>query len=279
MNKLALVTNETDAAERIGGLYANATKGSIENLNAYAIVGESLLIEKSNHAHGEWEQWLDDNAEALGFGVWKAQRMMWLAKEIKKLASQSFTDEKLQELYIGLWGHSGAPTRGTAGTGENEWYTPQEYIELARKVLGTIDLDPASGEQAQSVVKAKKFHTKDDDGLAQTWRGSVWLNPPYAQPLIDHFTKKMCDEWDAGNIKAGIMLTHNYTDTKWFQYAARKTELICFTAGRIAFVDAEGDKASPTQGQAFFYFGGKRSLFAKTFSKVGFVVAPKEGGL
>lgn len=33
------------------------------------------------------------------------------------------------------------------GSGVVDWYTPAKYIELCRTVMGSIDLDPASGEQ------------------------------------------------------------------------------------------------------------------------------------
>jgi hypothetical protein len=42
-------------------------------------------------------------------------------------------------------------------TGEQEWYTPQPYIDAAREVLGTIDLDPATSLQAQERIQAARF--------------------------------------------------------------------------------------------------------------------------
>ena len=65
-------------------------------------------------------------------------------------------------------------------TGNQEWYTPSEYVEAARRVMGEIDLDPASSELAQETVRASSYYTKDDDGLVSEWSGRVWLNPPYS---------------------------------------------------------------------------------------------------
>src|SRR6185312_4048194 len=161
--------------------------------------------------------------------------------------------------------------RGTFGTGENEWYTPKEYIAAARDVLGGIDLDPATSKYAQENIKADVFYTADDDGLKQEWHGTVWLNPPYAQPLIADFVFKLVDEVKAGRVTAAVMLTHNYTDTAWFQEAASAASAICSTRGRVKFVDARGNVAAPTQGQAFFYFGDETEAFAERFADIGFV--------
>jgi len=167
---------------------------------------------------------------------------------------------------------TGKHVRGTFGTGENEWYTPQEYIEAAREVLGEIDLDPATSEAAQEKVRASHIFTEADDGLVQKWHGAVWLNPPYSQPLISEFMAKIVQERVAGNCKAAITLTHNYTDTKWFQDAAKEAAAICFTRGRIKFYSPSGVIAAPTQGQAFMYFGPDTGAFRRVFSQFGLVV-------
>jgi phage N-6-adenine-methyltransferase len=138
------------------------------------------------------------------------------------------------------------------GSGDNEWYTPAIYVDAARIVLGNIDLDPASSELANRVVRADTFFTIADNGLEQDWTGNVWLNPPYAQPLITHFMEKLATEISIGSVNQAIALTHNYTDTAWFHMAASSASAICFTRGRIGFLDPNGEKAAPTQGQAFF---------------------------
>lgn len=163
------------------------------------------------------------------------------------------------------------------GTGENEWYTPAEYIDAARDVMGDIDLDPATSAFAQKTVKAGTFYTIDDDGLAQDWAGRVWMNPPYAQPHIAHFIEKLAASVEAGDVTEAIALTHNYTDTQWFHRAAKACDAICFTRGRIGFVNPEGKRAAPTQGQAFFYFGPNIRKFAELFAKYGFIVEVRHG--
>lgn len=158
------------------------------------------------------------------------------------------------------------------GTGENEWYTPAQYVESARIVMGGIDIDPASSDLAQEVVKADKYFTVSNDGLIREWIGRVWLNPPYAQPAIHGFIKKTVDEFLSGRMTEGVVLTHNYTDTQWFHLAAKSASAICFTRGRIGFVNPNGKKAAPTQGQAFFYFGKNKNAFEDEFCKFGFIV-------
>jgi hypothetical protein len=57
--------------------------------------------------------------------------------------------------------------------------TPKDVVDRARRLMGGIDLDPATTAEINAQhVRAKRFFTKDDDGLKQEWRGNIFLNPP-----------------------------------------------------------------------------------------------------
>jgi len=166
----------------------------------------------------------------------------------------------------------GAQRRADLQTGEMEWFTPALYIEKARCVLGTIELDPASCVEAQDTVKAAKFYSFADDGLGQSWTGTVWLNPPYAGGLVAAFAEKMVVSWASGTVGAAIMLTNAYTETSWFHALANACDAVCFTRGRIKFESPHGEKCAPTNGQSFFYFGESVDDFQRHFADVGLIM-------
>lgn len=160
----------------------------------------------------------------------------------------------------------------TKHTGDEESYTPVEYLASAKAVLGTIDLDPASNPMAQENVQASQYFTVDDDGLTQDWTGNVWMNPPYTARVINRFIEKLVDHYQAGDVTSAIVLTNNNTDTSWFHLGAKVASAVCFTAGRINFLKRDGSRSSPTNGQAFLYFGVDLEAFIDEFSKHGLVM-------
>src|SRR5207247_1394413 len=88
--------------------------------------------------------------------------------------------------------------------GSDEAYTPPWLIDAARDVLGAIDLDPASCAKAQTVVCAATWYGEADNGLAQHWRGRMWLNPPYSDP--DPWVEKALAHWLAGDVIQALLL-------------------------------------------------------------------------
>lgn len=159
---------------------------------------------------------------------------------------------------------------GTKASIHVEWYTPAEYLDAARSVLGGIDLDPASSQMANETVRAAEFFSVDDDGLTREWHGHVWLNPPYGKGS-GLFTTKLVEEYGSGRVTAGILLLNAYGfDSAWFQ--PLWDHPICFTDHRIQFYSPQRETGGPANANIFVYLGPNDAAFAGGFSQFGAVV-------
>jgi len=174
---------------------------------------------------------------------------------------QDVVDEILQKPHV------------TFNSGNNEWYTPAEYIEAARRVMDGIDLDPASSDIANRTIGAAVYFTAEDDGLRYAWDGRIWMNPPYAGELIGKFTDKLSHHFLSGEITEAIVLVNNATETVWFQSLLVLASAVCFLKGRVKFIDMNGfPSGAPLQGQAILYLGNNPAAFNKEFLEFGVIL-------
>jgi len=132
----------------------------------------------------------------------------------------------------------------------DHWRTPPAVLELARTVLGGLDLDPAA-TRAPSAHFAKQNYSRG--GLDRGWLGRVYLNPPYSQLKlwIPHASQQV-----GATVLAlvppsvGTSYWHRYVwppngqaPWKWEEKRAdepRTAAAVAFPQGRIAFLDRRG---------------------------------------
>ena len=174
------------------------------------------------------------------------------------------------------WNRNNRKTPGAhvaRGDSSIEWYTPSDIVEAARTAMGSIDCDPASCDQAQTIVGAAVYYTAETDGLAQQWRGTVFMNPPYAAPLIGQFVDKLGAELIAGRTVAAVVLTNNATETRWGRRLLSWSRAVCYPSGRIKYLSPDGEKNTPLQGQMLCGIGPQLDpkRFAAAFAAVGVV--------
>lgn len=225
--------------------------------------GELLIEAKAQVKYGEWLLWLDANFPE---SVRTADLYMRLARNSQRVANLPSIREAVALL---AEPEDGAHVSHNAG--ENEWYTPPEYIAAARAVMGGVDLDPASTLRANEIVGAARIFTLADDGLGRPWRGRIWLNPPYAQPFVADFCAKLIDSYYSGAVDQACALVNNATETEWFYGLASMASAFCFPKGRVRFWHPER-KSAPLQGQAVVYLGPRPDDFREAFGGFGFTV-------
>ena len=153
----------------------------------------------------------------------------------------------------------------------NEWYTPARYIEAAREVMGSIDLDPASCKEANMVIRAEKFYTKVENGFTQPWYGNVWLNPPYGKlsnkSMLEAWVRRLVQCYKQGDIKQAVLLATTNIEAPWFSLLWEYP--LCFVDHEIRFYHPQGIRKCHLFGTTFAYLGPHEQKFIDVFSKFG----------
>lgn len=163
----------------------------------------------------------------------------------------------------------------------NEWYTPQKYVDAARQVMGSIDLDPASNRVAQEWIQARCYYSLEDDGMQCPWFENIFLNPPYGRKNraegiygANAWTTKATLEYEVGNVKQAILLLR-LSGSKGIR--ALESKFPRCSAGRISFISEDFlGKSRPGHDSVFFYLGPHIELFREVFSEIGTVTIPHQ---
>lgn len=119
------------------------------------------------------------------------------------------------------------------------WETPQETFDKLNEEFN-FDLDVCANEEN---YKCEKYFSLENDGLAQEWVGTCWMNPPYGRE-IGKWVEKAYESSLRGNTI--VCLLPSRTDTKWFHnYVLGKAE-IRFIKGRLKFGDSKNSAPFPS---------------------------------
>lgn len=161
-------------------------------------------------------------------------------------------------------------------SGAVEYYTPSNIIEAARSTMGGIDLDPASSWAANKTVKAGRFYTVEDNGLALPWFGNVWLNHPFGRVQNPLWINKLVSEYADQNIWQACAITYACTSEKWF--APLFAYPMCFLQPRTNYLLPDGTVyKGVTKGSVVTYLGPYVERFIQSFSNLGSIMLPVRG--
>ena len=122
----------------------------------------------------------------------------------------------------------------------DDWATPPDVFARLDAEF-SFELDVCA---SKANAKCERFFTVFEDGLAQEWTGTVWMNPPYGRG-IGAWLKKAADSAEAG--ATVVCLIPARTDTTWWheQVMTRASE-VRFVRGRLSFGAAKAPAPFPS---------------------------------
>ena len=120
------------------------------------------------------------------------------------------------------------------------WATPQDFFDKLNDEFH-FDIDVCANETNH---KCDTYYTKEQNGLAQEWKGICWCNPPYGRE-IGKWVEKAYRSAMTGDALV-VMLLPARTDTRWFHDYIYNKAQIRFVRGRLKFGDSKNSAPFPS---------------------------------
>ena len=123
-------------------------------------------------------------------------------------------------------------------TATDLWATPKDFFDKLNAEFN-FDLDVCANDEN---AKCAKYFTAETDGLAQEWKGSCWMNPPYGREIGKWMRKAY--ESARGGVTV-VCLVPARTDTRWWHDYAIRGE-VRFIKGRLKFGASKNSAPFPS---------------------------------
>lgn len=198
----------------------------------------------------------------------------------------------------------------TAGAALVNWISPPDYVAAARKVLGSIDLDPCAS-RATTIAETNWRLEDGQDGLVLPWEmhgvGSFFINPPFGTSYVRGpeclsaqqmkalreaveqnkadalgavgWRQQVVADWAARAVQAhragmeGVWLSKMIGNSVAAQTVLGAASAVCYPDQRIAYINAATGKAKAGADFDSFvvYMGEDPRRFAAIFAQFGVV--------
>lgn len=167
----------------------------------------------------------------------------------------------------------------------DEWGTPAWLVDKCRTVLGTIDIDPCSNKEWNTVIKATTFLTKEDNSLYNNWctiPQSIFINPPGGKlknkSLTSLYWQCLCDHYRKGLVKHAIWIGFSLEQLAISQSYGSMFMIdfpMCIPRSRIEFDQYPGYSGkAPSHSNFILYIPGSinnTEFFQKEFKCLGVI--------
>lgn len=123
-------------------------------------------------------------------------------------------------------------------TVNHERYSPPKIVGIAWNVLQQIDIDPLSSDEANTLVGAGVYYTKETDGFKHDWYGNLYTAPMGS--VSAEFSRKLLEQIKRGNTKQAVVMVTSSTSADWWRRLYTYCTSVCFLSKRVRLVPSAG---------------------------------------